>query len=515
MKTNSRAFIALGVAAALAISTPVAADRIIAHFPDGHGGEVLQNRIKRIAKQLAEQLAPATPGKNQYGHRFFAGRILMLLPPVNPSAPLKSPDHWPKIVFEAYGKGGTPKSRKPVILSILRLMSFGGIQSTIDTAADFSRLLSNRHEIMGVEFGSRRHLQAVFAALDPDGSMGLSAGGAAGPSSGLKEGALMIFGKQGVTRDLNARHMQSLLNPINPIYALGPSTLGEAGSTGLPARMLDEYARSKRYPGYEPAYGGMAKAALRIFYTLSIATPDLTSPRYRTWAKRYQFVGRSTFDALSRALDYHPTDADSRKFLNDDRPFMPLTVEEVRRAALDVLADGPVVPVPAISHQGRLIGTLLKIINKDESLAPVARKILERQLAPEPGEASAVTTLYETDRETYRGQARDYMFGRGELVGPAGRALAWVGWGKKKKAEQIVDVMVTWALQGVGGNDLIALLRMVARPEKFTRKDRRKFAVVAANELDRQIGYIRTDLKKGFGGVAEDRFIKLWDAEDE
>ena len=354
MKTNSRAFIALGVAAALAIPTPVAADRIIAHFPDGGGGEVLQKRTKQIAKELAEQLAPATPGKDQMGHRFFAGRILKLIPPVKPSAPPKSPDHWPKIVFEAYGKGGTPKSRKPVTLSILRLMLFG-IRSTIDTAADFSLLLSNRHETMGVEFGSRRHLQAVFAALDPDGSMGLSTGGAEGPSSGLKEGALMIFGKQGVTRDLNARHMQSLLNPIDPIYALGPSTLGEAGTTGLPARMLDEYARSKRYPGYEPAYSGMAKAALQIFYTLSIATPDLTSPRYRTWAKRYQIVGRSTFDALSKALDYHPADADSRKFLNGERPFMPLTEEEVRRAALDVLADGPVIPVPAVSHQGRLI----------------------------------------------------------------------------------------------------------------------------------------------------------------
>ena len=157
----------------------------------------------------------------------------------------------------------------------------------------------------------------------------------------------------------------------------------------------------------------------------------------------------------------------------------------------------------------------MQIISKDESLAPVARKILERHLAPEPGEASAVTALYETDRETYREQARAHVLGMDDLVLPAGRALAWVGWGKKKNAEQLVDVLVTWGLQGVGGNDVIALMRMVARPKQFTRKDRRKFANVAANALDRRIGYIRSDLKKGFGSGAEDRFIKLWDAEDQ
>ncbi len=56
------------------------------------------------------------------------------------------------------------------------------------------------------------------------------------------------------------------------------------------------------------------------------------------------------------------------------------------------------------------------------------------------------------------------------------------------------------------------LLRLVARPEKFTRKDRRKFAAVAASELDRRIAYLRTDIKNGFGDVAEHRFIELWDA---
>ena len=130
-----------------------------------------------------------------------------------------------------------------------------------------------------------------------------------------------------------------------------------------------------------------------------------------------------------------------------------------------------------------------------------------------------MTALHETDRETYQAQAREVLFddlsgGPGTLI--AGRALARIGWGAEEDAEQLVDTMVTIALQNVDGHaDLVTLLRMVARPKLYTREDRIEFANVAASVLDQRLANIRTDIQRGFGSVGQARLIELMDAPDE
>ncbi len=511
--------IALCVALSAGLPSMAVADRIVSNFPAGQLPGPLGKQIEMIEQRLAEQLAPAPPGTDELGRRFFAGRVLKMVPAVNPSAPPNDPDRWPRVVFEGYGPGGAPKSLRPALISMMELMPYGIIASDIDTVDDIARLMSNRHRVIGAGFGSPEHRQAVFAALDPDGSMGLSDGAADGLSSGVEEGALMIFGRQGVPRDQNQRFMMLQTNPLDPILYFGGDPGADDTSIGIPADLLDEYARSQRYPGYEPEFAGMAKATLQVFYSLSVAVPDLASPDYRDWAARYQVVGRSMFDALSQALDYHHSDEANRQFRNGLNPFLPLTVDEVRLAALEVLADGPVVPVPAVSHQGRLVESLIQVIENDETLAPMVQEILERQLAPGPGEPEAVTALHEVDRETYQAEARDVLFD--DLSGNprtliAGRALARIGWGAEKDAEQLAETLVTITLQDVGGHmDLVALLRMMARPKIYTREDRQEYANVAANVLDRRLAEVRTDIQRGFGGVDDARLIELMDAPDE
>ena len=505
MKKNRQSILAASVLTLLAANDPAAADQIIFHYSEGPAAGTVA--------RLAEQLAPAKPGKNMLG-LFFAGRVLKVIPAVDPSAPITESDHWPRILFEAYGEGGQPKSRKPAVFSVSPLC-FCTVHPAIDTVGDFARLMSNRHQVLGLDFGGPGHRAAIFAALDPDGSMGLSSGSAPAAASGLKEGALLVFGQQGATGDMHQSLQRMQVNPIDLLPLFGGQPGSEKDSIPLPGELLYEFARSKRYPGYQAAYGKMAKATLQIFYTLSLATPDLTSEPYRNQAKRYSHIGRSTFDALSRALDYHPADTENMSFVNGLRPFMPLEVSDLRRAAVDVLAEGPVVPVPGISHQGKLVTSLLQVISKDPDLAPVARKILIRLIAPERGENPTVTARHEFDRETYRRQAQDHLFGKDELALPAGRALAWTGWGEKKEVEQLIDALVVWAKQGVDDDNVIPILRLAARPEAYTREDRKPSAVVAANEVDRHIANIRTDIEKGFGGGDEHRFIELWDAETE
>ena len=519
MGANNRAFIVLSVGVMLASPTSVTADRIdlFAQLVDKSDG-------REQLSELTKQLAPVKPRKDaSTGRYYFEGRILKVIPPVKSLASNLDINHWlklsfqnadyaPKIVFEAYGRGGTPKSRKVAIISTHQMRIY--CHNTIDTVLDYSLMLSNRHEIMNVEFGSPSHRQAIFAALDPDGSMGLPGGGSQGNLSGLKEGALMIFGKQGKIQDTPKTYMQMQINPSDPIYYFSDND----PLRGLPYLLIYEYAKSMKYPGCEPAYGEMAKAALQIFYTLSLAEPDLTSPGFRSRAKRYNDLGRSTFSALFRAFYYSKPNVDmtlpnvDMKLTDDD---MPLANEDVRRAVLDVLVDGPLVPTPYRSgHSGErqmsICGYLMLIIKKDKALAPLAQKVLERHLAPEPGEAADVTALYQLDRELCGAEVWHAMIplrDDNESIHPAVYTLARVGWGEEKEMKDFVDALISYATDSRISKKVVQcnidIMLIMAQPKKYTRKDRQEFGISAANELDKRIAEERR-----LGG----RFIELWDA---
>ncbi len=548
MNAGHRACLVLGVVAVLAVPVSVVADRIGVWQPldveksrksyENGGSEFPEKLLRRLdleaKERLAElnrQLAPAKSSIDDlFGMHYFAGRILKVIPPVDPSASNASPDHFAKIVFEAYAEGGEPKSRKPVIINTKWLKRGLGFNS-IDTLADYARIFSNRHEIMNVEFGSLRHLRAIFSALDPDGSMGLPGGGETEESvNGLEEGALMRFGKQGAPRGEEGT-LQEMLerfqlmdrNPIDPIFLFPTNvTYLDIGIPHyrLPYLLIEEYARSMRYPGYEPGYGKTAKAALQIFYALSLAAPDMASPAYKDRAQRYHALGVATYYALSDILGYR-----RQEYWKDKDRFMPLNAQDVRRAALDVLAEGPVVPSPVISDKAvsMLLRRLLEVIEKDESLAPAVWKVLERLIVPEPGESSDVTSVYELDREQNRKSLQSIFLseiydGLDKPVSAATQALVLIGWGEKKEVVKIVDSLV-YATEKTGVKDdgrahqvhrnAIDALRLVAHPEKYARKDRLKFSVEAANVLEKRIALERKRKKSGVSGF---HFIEMWDA---
>ena len=504
-------------------------------FPEARFREIDRQRREWL-EEASRQLAPVKPNNDNRLHTYrFEGRILRVIPAVNPSAPQTSSDYYPKIVFQAYGEGGAPVSRRPAIISTQRILD-SAIDNQIDTLADYTLLLSNRHELMGVDFGSERHRQAIFQALDPDGSMGLPGGGEKQENKGLKEGALMLFGEHGAEHaPQNPSEMMRFLqrritDPLNPLHQFPAdaevSMIGEK-QFRLTYALLEEYARSLIYPGYEPGYTKTAQAALQTLYTLSLAAPDLTSPAYKERAVRFHAIGESMYVALSNILGYRVNDG-GWEYAPIEKSLLPLRGQDLRRAALELLADGPVVPLPEISdHTGApLLQSLLTVIEKDQGLAPLARRILERQLAPEAGEAAEVTALYELDRE----QNRKSLWSRflwspydtDPYVLPAAQALAHVGWGKEEEIREIVAGLVKDATRTIHGSEefhpinrrAYEVLRLIARPDEYTRKDRMDYAMVAVEELERQIAKVRETNNNGFGSRISIGFIERWDADN-
>jgi len=481
---------------------------------------------------LRRQLAPVTP--YVFGRTYgFEGRILRVIPPVNPSAPKSSDDYYPKIVFEAYGKKGKPISRTPAIINTRHILS-NGSEWNFDTVNDFVRLMSNRHILMRVPFGSQKHRQALFAALDPDGTMGLPGERSTETYGGLEEGALMRFGRDGSPweADMLTVFWNRKAHPNDPIFLFG--SFGEhlrPSFASLPslefhrydeltASLIEDYARSLRYPGYEDGFSEIAKATVQIFYSLSLATPDLTSPAYKLQATRYHGIGMSTYHTISRALSDR-----GKKYKS--LPNLPLTTGDVRNAVLDVLEDGPIVPSPEISDQAQVLlpRGLLEVIAKDQSLAAKALTILSRHLAPEPGESAEVTERYELDREQNRKSLYGFLIGaydeNDDMFIATANALAWIGWGNEEEGKDLVNRI----FRSILGKPLsqpvinlqrsaIAVLRLVANPQKHTRKDRQEVAFAIADHLEKKISGLRDYHKQGLGGSPSGfNFIELWDAE--
>lgn len=469
-------------------------------------------RQKARLKELREKLAPAPSAVNHRGVHYFEGRILKVIPPVNPAAPPTSEDRWSKIVFSAYGAQGAQQSRRPAVISTMGLY-FDLAQLKIDTLDDFTRLFSDRHLTSGQSFGSSAHRQALFAALDPDGSLGLPSRGAVAEAD--REGALMIYaGEAERGFDFQQRFLKIQLDPTDPLHHLTGFAGQRPAVIPLPNDILEEYARSLRYPAYEAGFSETAKMALQILYTLAVASPDLASPLQQDRARRLALIGVSTVVLLDMALEAHSADVVTRGARL--QPFMPLEEEEVRRAALKVLADGPVAPFPPAPHQSRLVRSLLAIMARGGAEAATAGTVLYRHLSPDPGEEGSIEVLYEPDREAYR---RDL---RGEISQvtvdhEAGAALAWVGWGPKAEAEEFVDHLFARATVPASPEyepqrgRAVAVLRMAADPEKSTRPDRRRQAAAAAARLNLLLQELRKNHEAGFRSTGGSAFLELWD----
>lgn len=468
-----------------------------------------QERLKRFS----ELLAPVEFQVDKYGTRYFEGRILKLIPPSNSAAPWNVPERYATILFEAYGKDGSPKSAKPALLSAQALR----FSSHIDTKFDLVRIFSNRHELLGVPFGSKPHRAALFSALDPDGSLGLSSSARAPAPTGVQEGALVQFAAEGALSQKDAMGLGQL-DPISPMFLFREDwKRGGSRTIQMPFTFIEEIARARRYPGFEPEFLSMAVESFRILYTLGIATPALASSSNRDRATRLHIIGTSAVRALATSLDYHSSREGNRDYRNRDRPLMPLSTDDLRETVLTILEGGPIPPVEQESHEPALGRALFVAMEKGKAIGGRSAKLLERFAVPIPGEDRSLTELHEPDRAAYRKFLQDKAI---EKNVAASRLLARVGWGPPEESRRVVDRLLGQALVATrrDGRErssrlaAVETLRVVADSVARAREDRRIPAQAAAQYLAQKVSEIRAATQRGSGATADAEFFKLWDA---
>ncbi len=413
---------------------------------------------ERILPGLIRALAPVRPLRDSKLGTGFQGRIIRIIPP-RTGGNYHDPAAHETYLFVAYGKGGKPISRKPVLISRYHIR--GPLHHEFDTLLDIRRLISNRHELLGLGVEDRVYRQSLYRHFDPDGKLGLYTSGGRAIRGRVIPNSLDSLIENGypLLPRLPYKMPAALLNMTRSNWQRMPwHSFMQSIVYGI--------ARSKRYPSaFNPRFRRQALATAGLLCTLARVQPDLAPAAIRYRAKHLYKLGADSIVALAYLMLPLPPDRRGRpnRYIgaNYMNPALPLDYADIAEATADVIASEPGLRlfIGKISDAGvsgpsaRLVRSLLQLAvnsHRDRQARPIPRlqraatRALDNIFRPDPN-------VDEEDRDSYRRVL--YRFLDSEIPRErryACQRLSKYGWGDPQYLGNTVDYLFRMARVRLG-----------------------------------------------------------------
>jgi hypothetical protein len=364
-----------------ALSGPASADKFI----------VPRWSVERLP-ELTRLMAPSEPRVSTA--TWFSGRVIELVYLAG-ETPTKHPMDRVQLRIEPISWDGS-KVGEPVLIP----GSWLAWHNAFDHPMDLTRLLSNRHELAGIQCGSPEHRAMLLGLIDPDGSLNVGPGGPARPIQGtIEEGSLIHYLLTGGPASTDEQMALLRSRPHDPrLLAAAMSQIDQA--------ILEGLARVQRYPQlHDPALEQQLIATLGFLIELAAIDPDIAPAGQAAIAERAQMLGTEALRRLA-SVDFArypapgPLDA------------LPLQQFDRMKAILTVMSTDPVfdhlypwavdeVETPLYHRSDNdaqwIMSSLLRVAADDEKspiqappeLRDLARRVLLRlfNASPDPADA--------------------------------------------------------------------------------------------------------------------------------
>lgn len=420
-----------------------------------------------VLEELQRLLAPAPLYRADNGKPYFEGRILDY---VHPSGDVDTGDlDRVKFLVVAYGDGGSQRSEQAVLISMRHMQP--DFLGEFDATVDFRRLLSNRHELAGLDPASEAYREYLLGLFDPHGDLGLYTGDAPpDPTEGsVQEGTLthwVLYG--GLAPE--ERNRAALRFPWDP-RILGDDVRAD--------RILNGAARSALYDGFPQGFRARALRVVGLLCALAEVDVDFAPAELTPRARRLRDVGLGAIAELAFVLGPTPPDQ-LTELLGDANPRMPLDNETRMRAALEVVLTEPGLRAYHADERGIVNPTRLMdmvdygvsrglvsalvtagggvedddwIYVPDPEIRELGVAAFARLMMPAEDEDPRVTRRYRDDRRAYRMTAYSEMLGRHPGQRDHARdALERAGWGPTGEAVRIAETVAGRALRYAGSS---------------------------------------------------------------
>jgi hypothetical protein len=327
------------------------------------------------------------------------------------------------IVFQPLHQDGSPSRENDLVISA-SLLKF--IFHAFDSNDDFKWQFSNRHELLGVPFGSERHRTSIFALFDPDGMMGLGTGEDFSWREPVVEGQLTKIITEGLPsmESMMQRSMWTLKDPTE--FPLPTMQLNQVSKATVD--LVLAMARAGQYPQVSSSIADQARAGLSLLCSFVLADPEFAAGSLRDAAFRAQQQGLGCHWGLQIFLksdvDMNETMVGSPQYF-DILPVEPSRYREIvlefmasddvfkwfstfdstdRGAQWRVFPDG-VMPDDPVSY-GQIALAEIAYGDRAEDVGTrrqeLALQALRRMMAKDPEDDAATQAQYELDRRTYR-----------------------------------------------------------------------------------------------------------------
>jgi len=334
-------------------------------FPDLNQTEIDDRAKKTVAKvntQIADikkALSPAPLYKFKTARSFegyYIGRILdVITAPSGMKYDGGTPVTRYYYLFIAHDKSGNNESKKPVLVPNNLVQIF----NEYDTAEDFVRLFSDRHELLDVPFGSEEHRAAIFSLFDPEGALELHKKNAPRSDYHLTEGSLTRFIKKGVDQAMVFSGISSRLfgetGRMTPVHvclnAMDPSASFRFIGNGSPIDCLPVYGllqtiiKGKRLANFDKDVAEMAKHTVGMLCAMAFANTAYVAQDKRGAAIRAHGFGIACHFRIASVLN--PSRSNRKKKLTKELPgenstgWFVAEDSDYADAALDVMLNEP------------------------------------------------------------------------------------------------------------------------------------------------------------------------------
>jgi hypothetical protein len=484
---------------------------------------------KKLA-DLKKSLAPAPLFHDSKIGTWFQGRIIKIIP-ARPGGDYRDPASHETYLFMAYGKNGSPVSRKPVLIS--RYYIRGHLYHEFDTLLDIRRLVSNRHELLGLAIDDPVYRKSLYRHFDPDGKLGLYTSGGKTISGKVVPNSLDSLVENGY--------------PLLPkmIFKAPPAMINAMRSNwqrnfwhSFMQKIVYGVARSKRYPAaFDKTFRKQAIATGGLLCTLARVQPDLAPAAIRYKAKNLYKLGRDSIIALVYLMQPLPPERSGRpnRYLgaNYHNPALPLGFVDIAEASAEVVANEPGLRlfIGKISESqvegpsARLARVLVQLAMNSYRRGKHNKPIPRLQHAA----GLALDNIFkhdpdvdEDDRDSYRRAL--YGFLTSEIRRErqyACQRLAKYGWGDPEYFAKTVDYLFYLArgrLKATKGYSRMTLpeLKQAAADHilclRTIRKTLRKRHGKIAQEIDKRIARSRKRASGKYPNKLDVKFMRIWNS---